>query len=254
METPLQRFARLARARPLQRATPLPRAPTLSVMLEKRGIIAELKPASPTEGAIRDLADADTIARRLAAAGAVGLSALTEPTEFAGGPHLLSAAVKSGAPTLMKDFVVTARQLDLAKEGGASAVLLILPLLNDRDSEWGNPEEALDAAWSRDLEVLLEVYDEPELVNAVALGADLVGINSRDLRDARLPVDAERTLALLRKYGDWDVPLVALSGVQDEDDVRLAMEAGARGVLVGTSLMRASDPASKLRELLEGIP
>ena len=255
---PLAAFARAARARRIDLPEPAPHAPSLRARLDAApGVLAELKPASPTEGRIRDLAApgaADDVARALAKAGAAGISALTEPTDFHGGPHLLAAAARSGAPALLKDFVVTHRQLDLAREGGASAVLLILPLLNAEHSEWKNPEEALDAAWERDLEVLLEVYDDAEVLNAVALGADMVGINNRDLRDPRLPVDTGRSLALLRKYSDWDVPFLALSGAKTAADVRAAAEAGARGLLVGTTLMRADDPARALKELLEGFP
>lgn len=255
-ESPLAKFARLARAREPQPPVPMPRSPSLRDRVDAgRAIVAELKPASPTEGTIRKLgAEADAVARGLVKAGAAGISALTEPTAFQGGPRLIVAGVRSGAPTLMKDFVVTHRQLDLAREGGASAVLLILPLLNAEHSEWKNPEEALDAAWERDLEVLLEVYDDAEVLNAVALGADMVGINNRDLRDPRLPVDTGRSLALLRKYSDWDVPFLALSGAKTAADVRAAAEAGARGLLVGTTLMRADDPARALKELLEGFP
>lgn len=252
--SPLERYARLARERPPQTVKPMPRAPSLRDALEQPGVVAELKPASPTEGPIRELgAEADAVARSLVKSGAAGISALTEPTDFRGGPHLLTAAVRSGAPAMMKDFVVTERQLDLARQGGASAVLLILPLLNAKHSEWETPEAALAAAWDRELEVVLEVYDEPEVVNAVALGADVIGINNRDLRDPRLPVDARRSLALLRKYADWEVPLIALSGVSEPRDLREILEAGGRGALVGTSLMRAKDPGAKLKELLEVV-
>lgn len=254
-DSPLARYAERARARPLQRPTRHNvRAPSLAERLRTApGIVAELKPASPTEGAIRDLADARDLARALANAGAAGISALTEPTDFRGGPELLAAAVESGAPALMKDFVVTNAQLDLARDAGASAVLLILPLLDAKHSEWATPEEALDAAWDRELEVLLEVYDEAGLMNAVALGADLVGINNRDLRDPALPVDAGASLALLSKYRDWDVPLMALSGVREPHEAHALVEAGASGILIGTAIMRAPNPVTKLKKLVEAI-
>lgn len=227
------------------------RAPSLVKALAKPGIIAELKPASPTEGAMRQLDDA--LAQSLVKAGAAGLSALTEPTRFGGSSQLLQLAVRTGAPVLMKDFVVTQRQLDLARASGASAVLLILPLLSKEHSEWATPEAAIEAARANGLEVLLEVYDDEEYFLAGLLDADMVGINNRDLRLDDLPVDHERTIGVLGRCGSIDAPVIALSGASSASDVHAQIKAGARGVLVGSALMKADDPASKLKEMLEGL-
>jgi indole-3-glycerol phosphate synthase len=194
-----------------------------------------------------------SLARALVDAGAAGLSALTEPTRFGGSPEILATAVRAGAPALMKDFVVTERQLDLAQRAGASAVLLILPLLTREHGEWASPEEAIAAAHARGLEVLLEVYDDEEYLLATLVGADLLGINNRDLRDDALPVDPDRTMGVLARCGGADAPVLALSGARDASDVRAQVKAGARGVLVGTALMKAADPPAKLRELQEGL-
>ncbi|MFA5862229.1 MAG: hypothetical protein WDA16_11105, partial [Candidatus Thermoplasmatota archaeon] len=140
---------------------PAKKAPSLAKALAVApGIIAELKPVSPTEGTMRRI-DAG-LARSLVIAGACGLSALTEPTRFGGSPALLRDAVSAGGPVLMKDFVVTEKQLDLAQASGASAVLLILPLLSREHSEWSSPEAAIDSARARGLETLLEVYDDED--------------------------------------------------------------------------------------------
>lgn len=252
--SPLARFARMARARDIILPEPAARrAPSLAKAFARPGILAELKPASPTEGRIRDLSDAAPLARALVQAGAAGLSALTEPEEFLGGPHLLAAAVASGGPVLMKDFVVTERQLDLAQRAGASGVLLILDLLDAKSSDWQGPQEAVAAAHARGLEVLLEVYDEEGFEQALGLDADLLGVNNRDLRLAGLPVDNQRTARILRSTPGCPVPVLALSGAKDAADVRAQVASGARGVLVGTALMKADDPVKKLMELREGL-
>ena len=249
----LETLAREARARAFDLPEPGPKAPSLAKALARPGIVAELKPASPTEGAMRALDDPTGLARGLLAAGAAGISALTEPARFGGSPALLRQAVEAGGPVLMKDFVVTERQLDLAQAAGASAVLLILPLLAPEHSEFHSPEHAIGAARDRGLETLLEVYDDEDYLLAGLLDADMVGINNRDLRDPALPVDPERAVGILGRCGTLDVPVLALSGARTAADVREQAKAGARGVLVGTTLMRADDPAAKLRELLEGL-
>src|SRR5439155_26499592 len=99
----------------------------------------------------------------------------------------------------------------------------------------------------RGLEVLLEVYDDEEYLLAGLLAADMVGVNNRDLRDDDLPVDPTRTIGVLSRCGGLDVPVLALSGARSAADVREQVSAGARGALVGTALMRAPDPAAKLR-------
>lgn len=250
---PLAAFARSARARTLPKLAPAPRAPSLVEALAEPGIVAEIKPASPTAGALRRVDDVEALARSLLAAGAAGISALTVPEQFGGSPALLQSAVRAGGPVLMKDFVVTHAQLDLARDAGASAVLLILPLLSSETSEWASPEDAIAAAHDRGLEVLLEVYDDDDYLLAGLLEADMVGINNRDLRDPALPVNPERAAGVLRRCGGLDVPVLVLSGAQSADDVHAAIEAGARGVLVGSSLMREADPAAKLRQLREGL-
>ena len=251
--TPLEEFAALARKREIALPPPQPRAPSLVKALARPGIVAELKPSSPTQGAMRALDDAASLARALAGAGAAGLSALTVPEKFGGSPDLLRAAASSGAPTLMKDFVVREEQLDLGRACGASAVLLILPLLAKETSDWASPEEAVAAARARGLEVLLEVYDDEDYLIASLLNVDMVGINNRDLREPTLPVDPDRAAGVLARCGPLDLPVLALSGIETAPDVRAAVGAGARGVLVGSALMKAADPVAKLRELKEGL-
>ena len=253
--SPLAAFAQRARRRPLELPEePLPRAPSLRAALAQPGIVAELKPASPTAGDLRAMAAPRVLARRLVEAGAAGISALTVPEQFRGSPALLAAAVAAGGPVLMKDFVVTRRQLDLAGDGGASAALLILDLLTPEHSEFASPEEALAEARARGLEALVEVYDDAGYREAARLGADLVGINNRDLRDPALPVDPRRAIGVIDRCGPLaGTPVLALSGAATAAHVREQVRAGASGVLVGSALMVSVDPALKLRELMEGL-
>jgi indole-3-glycerol phosphate synthase len=194
------------------------------------------------------------LAKRLVEAGAAGISALTVPEQFRGSPALLAAAVHAGGPVLMKDFVVTRRQLDLGRDAGASAVLLIPDILSSAHSEFASPEEALAEARARGLEALVEVYDDAGYRRAAAMGADLVGVNNRDLRDPALPVDPQRAIGVLRRCGPLSgTPVLALSGAATAAHVREQVQAGASGVLVGSALMLSADPAVKLRELLGGL-
>ncbi len=224
--------------------------PSLAMALEEPGvgIVAEVKPASPTRGRFPGNHDAGALAMGFLQAGARGVSVLTEPTLFDGSLGNLEAASAAGGPTLLKDFVVDARQLDAAAACGASAVLLILDLLERDDVPLGL-QEAVDAAHHRGLEVLLEVYDEPGYEAAQATDADILGVNNRDLRDPDLPMDRERTGRVLEACGT-DRPTMALSGVETPGDVRRQLETGADAVLVGTVLMEAADPVTKLRELM----
>lgn len=254
----LHELAAAARSRPapttsLASARAPAKTSSLAQAFARPGIVAEIKPSSPTQGAMRAVDEPEALARALLGAGAAGISALTEPTRFGGSPGLLAAVARAGGPTLMKDFVVTEQQLDLARDAGASAVLLILPLLTSEHSVWASPDEAIEAVHARGLEALLEVYDDEEYLLAGLLPADMVGINNRDLRDPALPVDTDRAIGILGRCGTLDVPVLALSGAQSAVDVRAAIGAGARGVLVGSALMKAPDPAAKLKELREGL-
>lgn len=205
-------------------------------------ILAELKPASPSEGRLLN----GPVEPLLAAYGdgADAVSVLTDPDFFGGSPGLLRQAHAAGRPTLLKDFVVAEAQLDCARHNGASAVLLI-----ERALTPARREELVAAAHARGLEVLLEVFDAKDWGTARSSKADLVGVNARDLETLR--VDAATALVLLGQIAHErpDLPVLALSGIHDRAGARLAWAAGAKGVLVGTALLKAADPAFLLRSL-----
>lgn len=224
--------------------------PSMRAAIERAypAILAELKPARP-EGKLPDV-DLGEQAHRYAAGGACGISVLTDPDHFDGALETIEVARTTGLPVLMKDFLVHPAQLDAAQGWGASAVLAIA-----RIHEAGLTETSLEAmvqaAHERDLEVLCEVVTAEELDAALAAGADILGINARDLDT--LELDMDRTQRLLRGRA-IDVPVLHLSGIQGPGDVARALKAGASGVLVGTALMESEDPVQALRRLQELPP
>lgn len=214
-------------------------------------VIAELKRASPSRGLIRPEFCPGELASELESAGAAALSVLTEPHFFKGSPeNLRSAAGAVSIPVLRKDFIVHEVQLAEAAEWGASAVLLIAAALTP--AEYGR---LYRAARSAGLDVLSEVHDQAELEMVLAEGAQIVGVNSRNLRTFR--TDLDLAAELLSRI-PADVTRVAESGIRTGADLRRLRQAGADAFLVGESLMRAPSPGAALRELLaeagEGAP
>jgi indole-3-glycerol phosphate synthase len=209
------------------------------------GVIAEFKRRSPSAGTLREGADVSEIVRAYERGGAVALSVLTEGPSFGGSlEDLRSARAACELPILRKDFIVDGYQLYEAKGAGADAVLLIVAAL---------PAEELaslhGSARELRLDVLVEVHDGEELQSALDLGADLIGINNRDLRD--FSVDVGRTSRLIEQVPDG-VAVVSESGIVTAEQLRVLHAQGVCAVLVGESLMRSTDPALALRALGAG--
>jgi indole-3-glycerol phosphate synthase len=207
------------------------------------GVIAEVKRASPSQGAIAPAADVVETARAYAAGGAAAVSVLCAERDFGGSrDHLARVRAAVGAPLLAKDFLLYPEQVAAHRLAGADCVLVIMALVSDDEAR-----ALLAAARALGMDTLAEAHDEADVERAVALGAELVGVNARDLNT--LEVDVARQLALLDRVPDTAVR-VAESGVAARTDVERARDAGADGVLVGTALMRR--PAL-LHELV-GVP
>jgi indole-3-glycerol phosphate synthase len=206
------------------------------------GVIAEFKRRSPSAGALHESPDLREIVRAYEQGGAVAASILTEGPNFAGSLGDLTAArAACSLPLLRKDFIVDPYQLHEALAAGADAVLLIVAALADEHLA------SLHAtATELGLDVLVEVHDRDELQRALALGADIVGVNNRDLRD--FSVDVERTARLMDEIPPG-VLVVSESGIGEAAQLRRLSEQGVEAVLVGETLMRADDPAAALREL-----
>jgi indole-3-glycerol phosphate synthase len=205
-------------------------------------VIAEVKRRSPSKGALAPHLDAAALARQYAAGGASCLSVLTDREFFGAQPDdLVEARSASGLPVLRKDFTVSARDVADARLLGADAVLLIAAALDD-------VELADFASLARDLglDALVEVHDDTELERALGVGAELIGVNQRDL--VTFEVDEARALRLASRL-PAGVVAVAESGVRGPDDAAALHRGGYHAVLVGESLVTSGDPASAVAAL-----
>ncbi len=206
-------------------------------------IISELKKASPSKGLIRADFGVVTLARELDRCGAAALSVLTEPRYFKGSPEYLRAAVGNvSIPVLRKDFVVDPYQIYEARAWGASAVLLIAAALPPPEFR-----ALLRLATELGLAVLSEVHTQEELHWVLDAGAQIIGVNSRDLRTFQTSL--ETTLDLIAAIPQDRIG-VAESAIRTADDIRQLQVAGAQAFLIGETLMRAEHPGDKLKELL----
>ena len=213
-------------------------------------LIAEVKKASPSAGIIRPDFDPVRIAREYEAAGASCLSVLTDEKFFQGSLEYLRQIRQAvRLPLLRKDFIIDARQILEAVQYGADAILLIVAILSDAQLK-----ELHTLATGAGLAALVEVHDEAELDRAVTVGAELIGVNNRDLKTFKVDLAttehlAERLRALPGKATATPL-LVAESGIHSRADVTRLMKCGAGAILVGESLMRQGNIGAKVQELL----
>lgn len=205
-------------------------------------VIAEIKSASPSAGAIVDAPDVEAIAAEYSAGGAAAISIVTEPEFFRGSTDWIARArAASGLPAVMKDFIVEPSQLLRGIAAGADAMLLLASLLDARTIH--HFVGLLDAYGC---DALVEVHDEQELERAIAGGATIIGVNNRDLRDFRVDLaTSERLSARMPE----DTVRVAESGIRTRADVQRLRAAGFHAFLVGEALLRQSDRAAAVREL-----
>jgi indole-3-glycerol phosphate synthase len=212
-------------------------------------LIAEVKKASPSAGVIRPDFDPVRIAREYEAAGATCLSVLTDEKFFQGSLEclrLIRQAVR--LPLLRKDFIIDERQILESIEWGADAILLIVAIFNDADLKRFHA-----LATQAGLAVLVEAHDEGELDRAIGAGAELIGVNNRDLKSFGVDLGTtERLAARLRASSGAGSPalLVAESGIHTRADVERLVACGAQAILVGESLMRHANMAAKIGELI----
>jgi indole-3-glycerol phosphate synthase/phosphoribosylanthranilate isomerase len=206
------------------------------------GAIAEIKRRSPSAGDLRPDADPALIAPAYAAAGAAAISVLVDERFGGTWDDLRAARAATTAPLLAKGFFSTADHLQTAKEAGADAVLLLLRDLDDAETA-----RLMQVAGSLGLDTLVEAHDAEELDRGIALGARVLGVNARDL--STFAIDRRAQLELVARI-PADRIVIAESGIQTRAQGAAAELAGADAVLVGSTLMRAADPAAKLAELL----
>ena len=222
--------------------------PSFYQALEKEGMsyICEVKKASPSKGLIAPDFPYVKIAKEYEAAGASAISCLTEPFYFQGSDRYLeeiTAAVN--IPVLRKDFTVDEYMIYQAKSLGASAVLLICAILDD-----GELRAYRQLAKELGLDALVEAHDEYEVDRVLNLGAEIVGVNNRDLRTFQ--VDMNNSIRL-RKMAPDNVVFVSESGIRTPEDIRILYENKVDGVLIGETLMRSPDKKVAL-ESLNGSP
>jgi indole-3-glycerol phosphate synthase len=209
-------------------------------------LIAEIKRASPSVGVIKENVDLCRIAHEYQTGGACAISVLTETHFFKGDlSYLRLIKERTSLSALQKDFILDPFQIYEGRVSGADAILLIASLL-----EREQLKEFVDLAQKLQMVPLVEIHNEDDLEKTSSLNLSLIGINNRDLRT--FEVDLRTTLRLKEKIPS-KTKVISESGIKSSDDVRLLKEAGVDGILVGEILMRSSDPASKIRELLSGI-
>lgn len=208
--------------------------------------ILECKKASPSKGVIAEEFDYLSIAKEYETAGADAISVLTEPKWFLGkNEYLREIAARVSIPVLRKDFVVDEYMIYEAKTLGASAVLLIVAILDPIKLT-----SYIEICDRLGLSALVEAHDEDEIKTAIKCGARIIGVNNRNLKD--FSVDTENA-ARLRTIIPKDLLFVSESGVKDETDVRTIADIGADAVLIGETMMRAADKNKELQKLKGGL-
>lgn len=213
---------------------------------DKTGIIAEFKRRSPSKGIINADASVETTTRGYADAGASGLSVLTDEKFFGGSSDDLSRARQvNSCPILRKDFTVDAYQVAEAKSIGADAILLIAAVLDPLESK-----KLATFAHDLGMEVLLEVHNEEELRENLQVGADLIGVNNRDLKTFKVSIDVSKRLAPLIPR---EVLKVSESGISNPEAIAELRLHGFEGFLIGENFMKHAKPEVAAAEFMQAL-
>ena len=208
-------------------------------------IIAEVKKASPSKGLIAEDFDYIEIAKEYEQAGASAISVLTEPYFFQGSnDYLKEISENVQIPILRKDFTIDEYMIWEAKSIGASAILLIASILDDVQLK-----EYLDLAHELGLSAIVETHDAEEIKSAVDAGAQIIGVNNRNLAD--FTVDIDNSINLRSLVSD-DITFISESGIKTKEDVTRLKENNVDAVLIGETLMKSDDKKSMIFELKNG--
>ena len=225
--------------------TPLPCFKS-ALLTGSLAVIAEIKRQSPSKGRIATLADPASLAQRYLLGGANAISVLTDQEFFGGSTEDLirvASGVKGSLPLLRKDFIIDALQIAEARLAGASAVLCVVAILGRQT------KAMIDFARSIGLDALVEINDREELQIALDGGADIIGVNNRNLNS--FEVDSNRAFNLVAALPN-SVVKVAESGISDPALARAYGQAGFDAVLIGEALVRSADPETFIKECRNG--
>ena len=254
VEVKARELERRTRDEPLEalkeriQSLPVPANLSGALMGDGLRLIAETKKASPSKGLLRDDYDPASLAKCYVENGAAAVSVLTEVDHFQGSLEHMSAVKEVvgplGAPVLRKDFVFDPYQVYEARAYGADALLLIVAILTPE-----RLRELLEVSQSLWLQALVEVHDAAELQAALDAGAEIIGINNRDLRTFNTDISLTDRLASLAPRGKI---VVSESGIHSHDDMIRLRRGGAHAMLVGEAIVTAPDPGAKVRELIRG--
>ena len=212
-------------------------------------LITEVKFASPSLGQIRQVSDPVAIAKSMVSGGALALSVLTQPYMFSGSPkYFMEIRKQLKVPMLMKDIIIDKIQIDAAKKIGADYMLLIQSLFDSGKLE--EIDEFVEYGHRQGLKVLVEAHTKKEFANSLQTGADLIGINNRNLDT--LEIDINTTKRILDGF-DKKRLIISESGIESPDDIRFLKKCGADAFLVGSSIMKNQDIEQNVRNLVNAI-
>lgn len=211
---------------------------------DRTNIIAEIKRASPSKGLINDQIDVAAVARQYEKGGAAAISVLTEEDFFKGSLNDLIAAGKAvDLPILRKDFIVDEFQIYESAAAGADAILLIVAALDEQRLR----DYLAIARNSLGMDVIVEIHTADELATAERIGADIIGVNNRDLRSFDVSLDVSRRLIELRQT---DAIFISESGISTREEIEELSDLGFYSFLIGETLMRTGDPIHTVAELI----
>ncbi|NVM53497.1 MAG: indole-3-glycerol-phosphate synthase [Candidatus Helarchaeota archaeon] len=204
-------------------------------------LISEIKPRSPSQGNLRDIQDPVSIAKIMQDNGAASISVLTEENYFGGNiENLISVSENVSIPLLRKDFMTSEAEIEESYNCNADAVLIIVGLLKE------NTGKLFEKCKKVGLEALVEVHNEDELKIALEIGAEIIGINNRDLSTLKINLKTtEKLIKLIPK----DKTVISESGVKNKVDAEYLASLGANAVLIGSTLMQSSDLANTIKNL-----
>ena len=219
---------------------------SMAITQKRPGVIAEIKKASPSEGIIKQEIEAGVIARSYEKNGASAISVVTDKSFFQGEANWIMEVKKASMlPVIRKDFVIDEKQVWESKTIGADAMLLIAGILEE-----SKLKDLYQLCYELGMESLVEVHTMQELEKAMNIGAEIIGINNRNLKS--FGVDNSTFSSIAAHIPDEKI-VVAESGIHSREDLLFMKNANADAVLIGTHFMRATDPGKALAELISGI-